>query len=197
MARRTLDNEGNVTHVTYESDTEVLALLEVSPDQYATWKQYLGGKHKGSQITFTPAQLKLAHQRAAVLKTGMSIEDVQAVEGRNLMPGYAQLAVDAPAGITAHVWRSYAVVVLYQSKHHKALNAYELAEIAQLQEVNPLTGKLEESPQLAKMHLALLGGEKLLVMQDGAWRHHGLPQCLQKSAQQSAGRERGPGAARR
>jgi hypothetical protein len=183
MPRRVLDRNGNITAVVYTRD-ELLALFRIDEEQLAEWSELIGPE--GDEYSFEPAMLQTVADRVAVLKTGMSVDDVRGVEADGYLRGYAELAQDAPAGITAHVWRSYAVIVMYQTEQLTALNAYELAEIAQLKEINPLTGKFEESPALAKMHLRLLqgthteDGDKLLMMRDGTWEHHGLPLCLQR-----------------
>jgi hypothetical protein len=163
---------------------ELMSQLRVSDEQLSEWAELIGPE--GDEYIFDASELRAIAQRVAVLRTGMSVDDVRGVEAAGFLAGYAELAQDAPPGITAHVWRSYAVIVLYQTQQMTALNAYELAEIAQLKEVNPLTGEFEESPDLAKMHIRLLhgmrteDGEPYLRLRDGTWEHQGLPQCLQK-----------------
>lgn len=178
-----MDSEGNIVSMHYTRE-EVLALFRIDEQQLEDWGDLIG--EESDEYVFAPAELRLVAERVAVLKTGMSVGEVRGIERSGLLHGYAELAQDAPPGISAAVWRSYAVIVLYQTEYHRALNAYELAEIAQLKEINPLTNEYEESPDMAKMHIRLLQGtpmeegKKLLAMKDGAWEHHGLPRCLQR-----------------
>lgn len=104
-----------------------------------------------------------------------------------LLDSYAQLSEDCPAGITAHVWRSYGLIVFMQLKYKRMIDAKELAERAGLTDIDPLTGKLVTSVATAERHLRLLQALGLLeVMHDdgkawsGQWRHQGLPKAWQK-----------------
>lgn len=189
MPRRVLAPDGSVARLLY-THAELLRLLVIDDERYEQWRELIEHGRHGDMHAFTPEQLARTVDRVAVLRTGMYVGEVRGIERMGRLRAYADLAQDAPPGITAHVWRSYAVIVMYQTLPDKdkrrALDAYELAEVAQIKEMNPLTGEFEESPELAKMHLALLhgtrmaDGARLLHKSGGVWEHQGLPRCLQR-----------------
>jgi hypothetical protein len=186
MPRRLLAPDGSVQRVAY-THAELMELLETDHEQFEDWQDLIVHVRKGDVHLFTPEQLARTVDRVAILRTGMYVDEVRGIESMGRLRAYADLAKDAPPGITAHVWRTYAVIVLYQTAETpRALDAYELAEVAQIKAMNPLTGKFEESPELAKMHIALLhgtrtaDGQRLLHKHGGAWEHQGLPMCLQR-----------------
>jgi hypothetical protein len=122
-------------------------------------------------------------KRAALLRTRMTEQAVIDVEKSGLLDAYSALAADCPRGITAHQWRSYGLIVLMQIRYGKMLTAEELAQRANLVEVDPKTGEEFISVELAESHMRLLRVLGYLEVgkkdNDGDWtgqfKHQGLP----------------------
>lgn len=120
--------------------------------------------------------LDLLKKRAALLKSNMTETAVRNVEKAGLLDAYAALAEDCPEGLTVHVWRSYGLVVLLQTRYGKMIGAKELAERAN---INKRDGKGKIVPDIDKAakHLRLLQAMGYLTPdeEEGRWHHKGLP----------------------
>jgi hypothetical protein len=112
----------------------------------------------------------------------MSEQAVANIEEAGLLDAYAALAEDCPQGLTVHVWRSYALVVLMQVRYGKMIGVKELAERAKLVSIDPESGEAKPDLKMAQKHLRLLqsvDGGWLKIGTDkwtGQWEHRGLPQ---------------------
>jgi len=178
MARRILDERGRVQYVELAGE-EMARLCGVDVEQLQSWSE-LVPPHAGAGADAvyryrSEDDLRLARQRAAVLRTRMSIEAVRNVEAEGRLAAYAALAQDCPEGITAHVYRSYLIVCLMQQQHDIMLDAEALAGRAGLNEYEPLTDRVEPSPELARKHLRLLQAVGLLRNAGDRWEFSGLP----------------------
>jgi hypothetical protein len=143
------------------------------------------------------ADLKLWQKRAILLQTGMGESAVTSVEKGGRLDGYVALAEDCPDGITAHIWRSYAVVVLMQVSHGLKLTAEDLARRAGLVDMDE-EGNAILGVETARKHLRLLQALGYLqsvevgdTVRIGArnekatyahWLHKGLPKAWQKGS---------------
>lgn len=179
MAQRLRNKEGVI--VALELDTQEMAhILGVTEEDLTSWSKAIPpyAQAKGSLVYRVRNIDELNHikKRVMLLRTRMSEETVKGVEEAGLLDAYASLATDCPAGITAHVWRSYALIVLMQIRYGKMIDEQELAERAGL--INA-EGKLDV--EMAKKHIRLLCGiHKLRVGKDkweGQWEHDGLPEA--------------------
>jgi hypothetical protein len=121
------------------------------------------------------SEMNLLKKRAALLRTRMSQPAVKNVEAAGLLDAYAALAEDCPPGVTAHVWRSYGVVVLMQTRYGKMIGPEQLATQARL--VKPGGKKKDVDIEMAEKHLRLLQALNLLRAnrEEGRWEHQGLP----------------------
>jgi len=189
MVRRLRDKNGAIVAIELTA-AEMAQTLGVPVEDLVQWTT-LVPPHSGvaEAAIYRVASVKEVNhlkKRVALLKTRMSEEAVANVEEAGLLDSYAALAEDCPEGITAHVWRSYALVVLMQVRYGKMIDAKELAERAGLTEVDPNTGKLRPSVDMARKHLRLLQsvgpvgdtGTYLKVGTgpwEGQWEHKGLP----------------------
>jgi hypothetical protein len=184
MARRLRDKSGNVVAVELTA-AEMAKTLEISIEDLQEWSNAIPvyAQAHGQPIyrVHNTKDLNRLKKRAALLSTRMSEAAVASVEEADLLEPYANLAEDCPQGLTAHVWRSYAVVVLMQVRYGKMIDAQELAERAGLTEIDPETGVAHPSTALAEKHLRLLqsvDGGYLKVgngQWEGQWEHRGLP----------------------
>jgi hypothetical protein len=159
MMRKLLDPAGKVTAVEYTIE-EVSQLLGVDPDQLREWSASIIPSSKDEEgkplyRVASASQLKLWQKRAVILATGMSEQSLAQVEESGRLDSYAALAEDAPDGISAHIWRSYALVVLMQAKYSLKLTAEDLAKRAGLVDTNE-TGKTVLGVETAKKHLRFL-----------------------------------------
>lgn len=174
MARRLRDQDGNIVAIELTLD-EMARTLAIVPEDLELWSTLLPAYSPGIYRVATVSELNTWKKRAAILRTRMSQEAVAKVEQAGLLDAYAGLAEDCPHGIPAHVWRSYGVIVLMQVRYGKKIDAKELAERANLTEVDPATGKLRPSVTLAEKHIRLLTGLKKLTETPERWEHLGLP----------------------
>jgi hypothetical protein len=94
----------------------------------------------------------------------MSEKAALTVERSGYLDAYAALAEDCPSGLTAHVWRSYALVVMVQNRFQVKIGPHELAERANLRD-----------DDMAEKHLRLLMALGYLKDRGEAWEHKGLP----------------------
>lgn len=178
MARRVLDDAGRVLYVELGAG-EMAKLCACDVAQLAEWTALVpphSGHGEDAVYRFAGEDdLRLARQRAAVLRTRMSVDAVRNVESEGRLAAYAALASDCPEGITAHVYRSYLIVCLMQQQHQIMLDADALADRAGLNEYEPLTDRIEPSPELARKHLRLLQAVGLLRNAGDRWEFSGLP----------------------
>ncbi|WP_217924681.1 hypothetical protein [Miltoncostaea oceani] len=182
MARRALSPDGRVAYVEM-SRAEFAKLLDCRPEDLITWAELLPAEDPVEGIYRFRSQeaLRLARQRAAVLRTRMSLGAVKAIEAEGKLDAYASLAKDCPAGITAHVYRSFLVLVLVQQKTGLMLDAEGLALRANLLEMDPETSEPRQSAAMARKHLRLLQAVGLLRAGEGRWEFSRLPSCLTRS----------------
>jgi hypothetical protein len=155
-------------------------VLHIDLEQLVSWQSVIKPKHgKGEKAVYSIDQendLKKIKNLVALLKTGMTPTAVKNVEKAGFLPAYAALAEDCPEGLTVHVWRSYALVVLMQIRYGKMITAKELAERGKI--VKKVDGKIVSDVAMAEKHLRLLQGLKYLEanLDEGRWEHQGLPQ---------------------
>ena len=197
MARRLRDKNGKVVRIELTATEMAQTLGLIDPDReqaqasapetpeqtLASWKQVIPPlRTDNGALVYgfhSPQELGLFKKRAALLRTRMSPKAVANIEKKNLLDAYAALAEDCPRGITAHVWRSYGLVVLMQIRYGQMLDAAELAKRAGLTDVDE-TGKRTLGVQTADRHLRLL--KALGYLEEGAgkwegqWKHRGLPE---------------------
>lgn len=179
MAKRLRDNKtGKIAAIEF-SAAELGEVLAVEADDLARWEQafppFSGRGEDAVYRVYTMDELAIWRKRAAVLRTRMSEAAVANVEEAGLLDSYAKLAEDCPTGVTAHVWRSYGLVVLMQSRYGQMIGPEELAERASLTEIDPDSGKPVASVDLAAKHIRLLQALNLLTQVEGRWEHQGLP----------------------
>lgn len=211
MVRALRNKQGKVEELEYTL-VEMAELLGVRPKQAGEYREVSGADLLEQwQATIKPSgvdadgkplyrvrrkdDVELWRKRAAVLRTGLSETSVANIEKAGHLNAYAALAVDCPEGIDAHVWRSYAIVVFMQAKHGRMIDAEELAERGSLVELDPATGEKRLGISLARKHLRLLQGMRLLkavkpgenvplgngksYQSEGEWLHQGLPHAWQ------------------
>ena len=155
MAHRLTDKNGTVVAIEL-SEAEMAQALDVQLDDLREWTTTIPtyAQASGQPVYRIHGVKELNHlkKRVALLNTRMSEAAVASVEEAELLDSYAALAADCPKGLTAHVWRSYGLVVLMQVRYGKMIDARELAERAGLND--PKTGK--PSVEIARKHLRLL-----------------------------------------
>lgn len=181
MARRALDARGRVRAVEI-TVPEFAQLMDTSVQKLTEWQELVPAvRGEDGELMYrftTQEQMRLARQRVAVLKTRMSVAAVRNVEASGRLAAYADLAADCPDGITAHVYRSFLVVVLVQRRTGLMLDAEGLALRAQLTETDPDTGEARISAAMAHKHLRLLQAVGLLVHAGERWEFSRLPACI-------------------
>jgi hypothetical protein len=146
--------------------------LRVSRQQLRDWATAIpltdtGQGHAPFYQIENPAQLKIYKKRAAVLRTHMTEKAVMNTEKAGLLDAYVALAEDCPEGVTAHVWRSYGLIVLLQAKYGIKVDSKQLAERAGL------------SADTASKHIRLLAAMGFLTDREDSWAHQGLPKAFQ------------------
>lgn len=179
MARRVRTAEGQIV---LEMSPEEFAgrVLQVAVENLPRWPNLFPQPNEyGYYRVNDQLEMELFRQRAALLSTGMSETAVKNVEQAGLLKAYADLAQDCPPGITAHVWRSYALIVLMQIKYGLMIDAHELAKRAKINKEED--GQLVPDVDLAEKHLRLLAGIGYLLPGQGEWsgqwKHKGLPKA--------------------
>lgn len=181
MARRAVDANGRIRSVEL-SVAEFAQLLDTTPEKLMEWQDVVPATRDDDgtlRYRFSRQEdLRLARQRVAVLRTRMSGAAVRNVEKSGRLAAYADLAVDCPDGITAHVYRSFLVVVLVQRRTGLMLDAEGLAMRAQLTEVDSATGEAKISAAMAHKHLRLLQAVGLLIHAGERWEFSHLPACI-------------------
>lgn len=187
MARRLKRADGSVAWVEFSRD-ELAAQWRVSPKDLADWHELIPcmRDEAGAPVYRFESDddLRLARQRAGVLRTRMSPEAVRNVEREGMLDAYYKLSLDCPAGITAHVYRSYVVLLVLQQRGSLMLDADGLAERAQLNERDPDTGKLRPSPDLARKHLRLLQAVGILRHGGERWEFTHVPRAIRGAAEE-------------
>lgn len=193
MPRRVPGKNGTIAYVEFEP-AELAQLLEVDVDALESWSKAIPpAKVEDGRRLYTirsKAEVSLLKKRSAILRTGMSEKALANIEREDLLDAYAALAEDCPEGLTAHIWRSYGLVVLMQQQHGIKIDAEELARRARLAEIDPATGKQVLGVGMAKKHLRLLQALGRLrslepgdrdasgkVVEEPRWEHSGLPQA--------------------
>lgn len=186
MAKRFRDKNGKITHIEC-SASEMAKLLDSDVDQLLACPELVPTRRGQGPATIyrlkDEATRDLYRKRIALLKTNMSPAAIKNVEAAGLLDAYAGLAEDCPAGISAHVWRSYGLVVLIQIRYGKKIGPEELAQRAGI--IKPDSKELDL--KLAEKHIRLLIGMGYLREDDssewqGQWRHQGLPAAWVKNA---------------
>lgn len=180
MAKRLRDPKtGQIVRIDFEP-LEMAEILEVSNDDLASWDEVVKPRIEAGNVVVYSVRsiedLNMVKKRVSLLKTRMSQAAVINVEKAGLLDAYAALAKDCPTGVTAHVWRSYGLVVLMQVRYGKMIDAAELAKRAGLTERNPESGKVELGVELARKHLRILIARNLLKPTPERWEHKGLPE---------------------
>jgi hypothetical protein len=195
MARRLRNADGKVVRIELSAE-EMAQALDIVPNVdpsapspakvLAGWAPVVAPLRQEADGTpvygFSSAsELSLLKKRAALLRTQMSPQAVANVEKQGLLDAYAALATDCPPGITAHVWRSYGVVVTMQIRYSQKIDAEELAQRAGLTDVDPSTGKRVLGVKTADRHMRLLDALGYLRQGtgrwEGQWLHNGLPEA--------------------
>ena len=153
-------------------------VLGVELERLLEWKSLIPpARGEGEDAVYavrTREELATLRKRAALLRTNMNEKAVAAVEEAGLLDAYAALAEDCPPGITAHVWRSYGLIVLMQVRYGKKIGAEELARRANLVKLDE-NGKPVPDVETAAKHIRLLVALGYLAEEDGRWKHQGLP----------------------
>jgi hypothetical protein len=208
MPQRVQGKDGRVAYVEFTLDEMAKALsieqpglsAEIDKEELETWRQAIPpAREQDGQPVYTirsKSELELLRKRAMILRTGMSERALKNIEQEGVLDAYAALAADCPQGLTAHVWRSYGLVVLMQVRHSVKIDAEELAKRARLAERDPKTGKEVLGVDMARKHLRLLQalgylknieqgdpvrvGDKTVPAPDARWEHLGLPRAWQR-----------------
>jgi DNA-binding transcriptional MerR regulator len=189
VAKRIIHDDGNVS-VEFSAD-ELAALFDLTHQQLHDWAEVLNPLADDIGNTYyrfsARDEMRKIRHRLLILRSGVTIQQLEAIEqsGEQILQGYAAFAQDAPAGISAIVWRTYAIVVYMQVQYSKALTAEELAIHANghLDDIDPLTGEIKPSAELAAQHLRLLQNVGALRWTGSGWDHIGLPVCMRKQEQ--------------
>lgn len=171
--------KGGVQEISLSAEEMAEKVLKVELKDLKAWSEIIppasGSGSEARYLIRSRDELKLLRKRAALLKTNMSPAAVKEVEKAGLLDAYASLAVDCPRGITAHIWRSYGVVVLIQMRYGKMIGPAELAQRAGMLEKKGR--KNVPDVAMAERHLRLLQGLGYLREVSGRWEHKGLPEA--------------------
>lgn len=179
MARYLRDKKtGQLLRIEVPAREMAEKVLGVELEDLARWTKAIPPlRGEGEDAIYTVRsrdELDVLRKRAKLLRTNMNEKAVANVEKAGLLDAYADLAEDCPPGITAHVWRSYGVVVLMQVRYNRMIGAEELAERAGLKRREG--GKLVPDVEMAEKHLRLLTRlGHLTPSEEGRWEHQGLP----------------------
>lgn len=181
MARRVVDKKTGKVRLVELSRPELAQAFGVAEEDLARWAELIPFATDEGAVVYRYAseeELRVARERAQVLSTRMSIEAVRNIEADGRLSAYAALAAECPAGITAHVYRSFVVAFLVQYKTGLMLDAEGLAIRAGLNERDPATGEVTPSPDLARKHLRLLQAVGLLRNGADRWEFSRPPACV-------------------
>lgn len=174
---------GVVERIEFTPEEMAEKILGVSLDDLLGWKKLIPSSGKGSKKVYSitsPKELELWKKRAALLRTRMTETAVRNVEKNGLLDAYAALSEDCPEGITVHVWRSYGLIVLMQTKYHIQIGPEELAKRANINRRDE-SGKVVPDTEMAAKHIRLLEALGFITNKDGRWEHQGLPLVWQKA----------------
>src|ERR1035437_1705380 len=120
MAKRLRNKQGAIVALEL-SAKEMAHVLGVEIEDLSGWTKAIPpyAKAKGEIIYRVHNVEELNHlkKRVMLLRTRMNEDAVANVEKAGLLDAYSALASDCPSGITAHVWRSYALIVLMQVRY--------------------------------------------------------------------------------
>lgn len=139
-------------------ESEMCNQLQVTAEQLREWAEMFppSGKavhpERGREeavFRLSKEQMEQWHKYAKILLTGMTVKQVQELEGRDqkaaaegkkssFLDMYATLAEECPPGITAHAMRSYCTIFLYQNRGGKMLLSRQLAKVAGIPEGSAL-----------------------------------------------------------
>jgi len=184
VAKQIRGEDGRVTRLEFSAAEMASKILDVPLNRLLRWSDIIPpSKGQGAEGVYSvksKKSLELIKKRAALLKTGMNTTAVKNVEANKLLDAYAALCSDCPEGITAHVWRSYGLVVLMQVRYGKMIGAEELAKRAGINK--EVDGKMIPDLDMAAKHIRLLNSVGYLEQDDsdewrGQWRHRGLPEA--------------------
>jgi hypothetical protein len=184
MATRIRNSQGALERIEFDAE-EFAELLAVSPDDLASWRRALAPfRYDGQRPIYAVSsreELKLARKRAQILRTGMGEKALAEIERRGLLAAYAALALDCPPGLTAHVWRSYGVVVFMQARYGVKIGAEELAKRAHI-DVEMAHKHLRLLQALGYLRSVLPGeqvkqGSLTYIADKPEWLHQGLPRA--------------------
>ncbi len=179
-----------VVRIEFGAEEMARRVLDVEPEDLAQWTTLIPPvRSSGANAIYavkSMEEIKTLKKRAALLRTRMNEKAVAAVEEAGLLDAYAELAEDCPEGITAHVWRSYGLVVLMQIKFHTMLGPEELAVRANL--IRREGRRQVADVEIASKHIRLLKALGYLREESTAdgekrWSHEGLPQAWTKSVE--------------
>lgn len=186
MARRILNDQDQVVAMEF-SRAELAQLWKVSEMDLDSWAELVPPTSTGPDgapvYHFTREQYQgEVSKLLMILRTRMSVPQVQKIIKEGMLDAYAALAEDCPyeRGITAHVWRSYAIIVHIQEEEGRAIDEHELAWRGRLMRRNPATGAVEPSPSLAAKHISLLHNARMLDVEGSKWVHRGMPKSLKR-----------------
>lgn len=147
------DEGGRISHLLM-FESELCEQLDVSAEQLRSWTalyapvgQDIHPERETREAVYqlTREDLDRFAQYAKILKTGMSVKQVQELESRdraarragkrsNFVEMYAILADECPPGVTAHALRSFSVLFLYQNRGGRMLLSADLARAAGIPE---------------------------------------------------------------
>jgi len=164
--RKSFDNRGCVARIEFDC-IELAARLGLAPEQVEEAPRAFPRDGEGCYAFDSRESLERAKNLAALMRTGMSEKAALVVEKAGHLSAYADLAADCPRGLTAHVWRSYALVAMMQNRYGIKLDAVDLARRADLRD-----------EEMATMHLELLKGLGWLKDCGDHWEHKGPPKAV-------------------
>lgn len=174
-------------------ESEICEQLQITAEQIREWSELIPAA--GSAIhpereqeeaiyRFTREEMETCEQCAKVLKTGMTVKQVEELIKRDrkqqkagkkssFLEMYSILAEECPPGITAHAMRSYCTLFLYQNRGGRMLLARDLARAAGIPE------------QSAKRHIKYLQAVGVLSLgrnEDGSprWDFAFVPRALSR-----------------
>jgi len=175
-------------------ESELCEQLQLSSEQVREWGELFPptgtavhperGREE-SIFHLSREQLETWRQYAKILKTGMTVKQVQELEKRDqqaqaegkkasFLEMYAGLAEECPPGITAHAMRSYCTLLLYQNRGGKMLLSRQLAQAAGIPEASALR------------HIKYLQATGLLILGrndrgEPMWEFAFVPKALSRS----------------
>ena len=151
------DRNNNITAMEM-FESEMCQQLNITSEQIRDWQECFPSNgtathpERGTQeavFHISKADMDLWNKYAKVLRTGMTVKQVQELHNRDVKAAeegkktsfldmYANLADECPPGITAHAMRSYCTIFLYQNRGNKMLLSRQLAKAAGIPEGSAL-----------------------------------------------------------